>query len=454
MSGPKVVRVVSREELERACERQLAVVRSAASDLLRTLQRHDLLTTEIESDIAGRVRSLSELTAAGNFATVQRQAPDLILFLRRETQRQQEIAIQRAESVRAQRQKVLDAARSVADALAKRAMPLPDELNDVLRLGSRLQSGELAAARKSVDAAFRVLIDADNSEPSASSELARRLGRGAEHSSLSDWLAKDTLPSAQADRLPKLLAEVEVLGDTEMLDRVSVQSEQIRQEPNLDRRRLLTDSLLLEVSSLVSELKRAHAIRDRLAEVDAELAVIPGDEASALRTRIATLQGGTEGADELVATSRELIDGTSRAAAAASRRRAVLAGLAGLGYEVKEGMETVWAEGGRLVVAKPGATDYGVELAGPNDASRLQMRVVAAELPAAPRTRDRDVEQENIWCHEVGELLASAAIAGTEIVIERALPVGAQALQTTKAIGMSGDQAIADRRTVKPRFLS
>jgi hypothetical protein len=131
----------------------------------------------------------------------------------------------------------------------------------------------------------------------------------------------------------------------------------------------------------------------------------------------------------------------------------VLTGLAGLGYEVREGMETAWAEGGRLVVAKPGATDYGVELAGPGDASRLQMRMVGAQRPAVPRSKERDVAQETIWCNEVGELLHSTALAGTEIVIERALPVGAQPLATTDAIGAATDETMAEVRSAKPRSL-
>ena len=57
-----------------------------------------------------------------------------------------------------------------------------------------------------------------------------------------------------------------------------------------------------------------------------------------------------------------------------ARRRAVLGGLAKLGYEVRESMSTAWAQEGRLVVRKPNTTDYGVELGGPSDVSRLQVR--------------------------------------------------------------------------------
>ena len=54
----------------------------------------------------------------------------------------------------------------------------------------------------------------------------------------------------------------------------------------------------------------------------------------------------------------------------------MLEGLAALGYEVREGMATALAEKGRIVVRKPAATDYGIELGAPQGAARLQVRVV------------------------------------------------------------------------------
>jgi hypothetical protein len=47
-----------------------------------------------------------------------------------------------------------------------------------------------------------------------------------------------------------------------------------------------------------------------------------------------------------------------------SHRSAVLEGLAGLGYEVTEGMSTAWVNGGRVVLRKAASPGYGVELSG------------------------------------------------------------------------------------------
>ena len=75
--------------------------------------------------------------------------------------------------------------------------------------------------------------------------------------------------------------------------------------------------------------------------------------------------------------------------AATARRRAVLGGLAKLGYEVRETMATAWANDGRLVLRKPNANDYGIELERPvrclslTGAARwFQSTFVAARCPS------------------------------------------------------------------------
>jgi hypothetical protein len=94
-------------------------------------------------------------------------------------------------------------------------------------------------------------------------------------------------------------------------------------------------------------------------------------------------------------------------------------------------METAWARDGRLIVTKPGRSDYGVELGAPPDASRLQLRLVGAETPSAPRTSSRDKDEEIMWCGEFQRLRAIVIAQGGGIEIERAVVAGAQAVKST-----------------------
>lgn len=436
MSGPKVVRVVTREELEAICSRLISQVRAAAAELLRTLKRSELLTSELETDIEARIDALSVQLRAGQFAALQRSAPTVTAFFRSEKHRYQQIAIANAEAQRKQRQQLIDAASSVAGALRQQSKPVPPALDAVISRARSARIDDIPGLRAEVDSAFKALVGPSKG-PVIAMDFATRLAGGLEQQSLADWLNRQPRDNAIPDRLIKLMSELEVIEDGEVVTAFVARFDAVDQERRLDRRRLLMDSLALDISAALNRRRQLDDSRATLLNVDAELALLSGAEASEMRARITgalTGTGPTETAD-LVGQARTLIDTRAAQAAATSRRRAVLSGLAGLGYEVREGMETAWARDGSIVVAKPGTDDYGVELGGPADASRLQVRVVGAENPVAPRSQQRDVEQEGLWCSEVDELVASLDRRGAELTIERALAVGAQPLKNSSAIG-------------------
>ncbi len=442
MSGPKVVRVVTREEMEAICARLLAQVRAAAADLLRTLQRTELHTDAIATDIESRVQALAERAKRGEYGSLQKQAPLVATFLRQEIGRYQAVAVAAAEKARHERQQLFDAATSVRDAIERAGGAVSPALDRVVQRARRAGSSELAGLRAEVDLAFRSMATGASAKvPTASTGLATKLSQGLEQQTLAQWLGSRPQRAQMSPQVDRLLAEIEVLGDDELLADFADRAATISREPSLERRRLLSDSMALDAVAHVRSLKEADSRRTQLGELAAELGAIAGDEAERARAEIEAMleSGDWTGADALIEAGRSLIERLIRDGAAQARRRAVLVGLAGLGYEVREGMETAWARDGRLVVARPGVTDYGVELGAPADASRLQMRVVGAERPAAPRSRQRDTDQENVWCGEVGELIASLGATGTDIVIERAQPVGATPLKSTQALGLKGD---------------
>ena len=131
----------------------------------------------------------------------------------------------------------------------------------------------------------------------------------------------------------------------------------------------------------------------------------------------------------------EAIEEALRQHAAVSRREAVLEGLASLGYEVREGMETAWAEAGSVVLRKTATPGYGVEVGGRAEGGRLQVRAVSLS-EANDRARDRDIE--TIWCGEFSRLRALLAEQGSELAVEKALGVGAVPLKT---VAMDRDAA-------------
>jgi hypothetical protein len=144
----------------------------------------------------------------------------------------------------------------------------------------------------------------------------------------------------------------------------------------------------------------------------------------AKRLETAIASNDPDPAAELAREALDLVAAEMRARAAAARRRAIFTGLAALGYEVREGMATAWARDGRIVVRKPDAMDYGVELGAPEDMARLQVRVVKAEGASSDAARDRDAE--TTWCAEFERLRSLLAKQGAELSLERALDPGTQ----------------------------
>ena len=140
-------------------------------------------------------------------------------------------------------------------------------------------------------------------------------------------------------------------------------------------------------------------------------------------------------------------------AAAQAKRQAVLKGLAELGYQVSEDLETAWVRDGKVVIKRASQPDYGVEIGGRVDSGRVQMRTVAFRSASAPTEVARDRDAETIFCGDVTKLQTLFAEAGGEIAIERALPVGAAPLRVVAESADDRDEFIRERAPDKFRRL-
>jgi hypothetical protein len=138
--------------------------------------------------------------------------------------------------------------------------------------------------------------------------------------------------------------------------------------------------------------------------------------------------------------------------AAHARRRAVLEGLASMGYEVNEGMETTWVDQGRMVLRNVGRPGYGVEVGSP-DAPRVQMKPVAFDAGGVGPDPSRDRDAETLWCGDVAAIQARLARDGGELAIERSLPVGATPLKRIAVEGGEDPGAAWEGPVVRSRTL-
>ena len=437
MSGPKVIRIVTREEIEAICRREIAVVEAAASEFRRIHGRHGGLGEETERAIADSLSRLTTLFEAGRHLDVQKQAPQIATFLRSETERLIREAIAAAEAARGRRRRIADAARSVCAALEALGRPIPKPLVDVTAKVSRAGEHELEELQATVDAGFRGLVlaspsDGGDAVGADARALATRLGAQEAPDTLGEWLARQEPATSASDaRLDGALAAVETLGNAELVAKYTARAATLEGITG-ERRTLLLDSLLLDASRDAKRLREETALRSRLREAAGGLDALGTQAAIAQANRIrqALASASSQEAENLLSEATKAVEEETAAIATVARRQAVLSAFAAIGYEVREGMSTVWARDGRLVVRKPGTGDYGVELGAPADAARMQVRLVGADRPSAPRTTVRDRDQEVSWCSDFAHLRDIVLKSGGDITIERAVEAGAQPVKT------------------------
>ena len=372
-----------------------------------------------------------------NWQALQAQSTALTGFLNAEVNRIRAQAISEAEKRRSKRKRIANAATSLVAAYETSGRVPPKELRQVVVDVEAAKESEFLSFQSILNAAFQLLHPAaEKSAPSEKQrELATLMGMGEKNQTLMEWVATgSTLDASMSTdpRLSSLLAEIEALDDLEssqhFMDRVRI----VSGENSANRRALLTDSLILDLSMHCRLRRELDSLESKLREVRSSLSVIDSSVARQFVSDITTALENKETVrwEKILEDSKVALEAEANSFAASARRRAVLEGLTHLGYEVKEQMATAWVKEGRIVVSKPGTSDYGVELGAPTDASKMQVRLVGSDRPATPRDTRRDTDMETIWCTEFQELKKRLSVHGTDVVIERALGVGVQPIKT------------------------
>jgi hypothetical protein len=415
MSGPKVVRVVTREEILAICEGQLARVDAALAEWQRVGRRNECLDDGAVAAAEARRADLARMIAADRFTELQKVAPREEAFLRQDIEdRLGEVARRQAEARSLERRE-----REAGASLLRTLRTRQGLINEALSAG--LERGDPAALSEGF-----ALLAAGSAGPAADLQLAGNLRAESPKQTFADWLALNPLPpldpvvesiAARLDALTPLVDGKALATWRARLDEAETAAPA--------RRALLLDGLGVETARVLETEKRRNAalldLRLLLAEASASgLATVDADPFE---------QREIPDIEARIAETRSSLEAHSREAAAFARRAAVLEGLAGLGYEVSEGMTTTLAREGRLVVRSAARPDYGVEITAPPGAPRVQMAPVAFTMGGAGPDPARDRDAETIWCGEVKQLGARLAQAKGELVIENSLPIGAKALK-------------------------
>jgi hypothetical protein len=426
MSGPKVVRVVTRAEVVGMCQALFAQLEQAVESWMSTAERLGQLDTMELAAIEKRRSELRALFRSEAFLEVQKRVPEETEFLESSRQRLIENAARALTFARERASRDRD---NAAVLLAEIERKLPgkhadtcDALRAIIRGASPADPSETVLARS-----FLLL---SSSEPGrqlsqAQRELASRLApvedsRAYEHWKKLRHAATDKRLSELQQRLGLLEAERGSQAVAEFTQRL-LTIEKAGEDPSGSMK---LDALVLDVAQALKTARERLSLQRRARALLAELDTLHG--ADAIPEMHTALQRALSSNDpSLLSSSLDAstlaLEETRKKQAARARREAILGGLAALGYEVREGMATCWAEQGRIVLRKPNLDGYGIELAGAPDAQRMQLRSVAF---SADRDKARDRDIETLWCGDVTKLQALVRSQQGSLIIEKALPVG------------------------------
>lgn len=218
-------------------------------------------------------------------------------------------------------------------------------------------------------------------------------------------------------------------------------------EQRTQQRNLLLDSLVLDLAQATRDHQQQRERLQQLQDLASEVAALANAEYAELLQEAAACQASTEPQriSALAEQCNSVLTLHLQQQAALARRQAVLQGLASLGYEVREGMATAWAETGKVVLRKTATPGYGIEVGGKADNGRLQLRAVALTANHDVQ-RDRDIE--TIWCSELQRLQALLKSRGEDLEIERALAVGEVPLKEVAIEIEQSGAGTAQHRTV------
>lgn len=449
MSGPKVVRIVTREEIIALCEGHLQRLEQAVARWEAQAARLGELNEEQRNATRARAERLRALLGQEQFAQLQKAVPIEIEYLRRDQTEREERAVLRATEQRQRQRRQQENAATLLGALrATQAAVAPELLQDVARLA---EGADLDHAQQVLAQGFSQLarVDETDSLSERQRELARQLREETPQASLEQWIAAQQ-PAERDPRLQRIdrhIAELQLLqgapAATPFLQRLA----RAEAQEQAQQRNLLLDSLVIELAEATRDFQQRRELLGQVQDLASELHPHATADHAALLHQVAECHEHSDLAllKTLKSECEAALTAVLQAQAALARRQAMLEGLARLGYEVREGMATAWAESGKVVLRKSATPGYGVEVGGKADNGRLQVRAVALD-PQRDKGRDRDIE--TIWCNEFQRLQALLKDSGGELLIERALGVGEVPLKEATVMDEEREAANLQQRTL------
>lgn len=423
MSGPKVVRIVTREELVAICEGLLRRLDQAFAMWATEGKRIGELTDDEIATTLERKNALSHLLASDSFVDLQKSVPEEVAYLNGDLERRQQVAVDKAARRLTRRREARNSAATVLQALRSRGIEIPEALSANLRMVA--EGNEMSGVDSVLAQAFTFLVPQESTGlTKAQKDLLDRHLTGLGHLEANNWKSPEIMSpfNVRLEQIDRKLAELKTqLNESQSAD-FAKRLASIEAKDSGPQQNLLMDSLTMDLVSAIDRNRVQRAALAELSMLAAEIGEISGTTDTLVR-RVAACDSATSMIEinELANACRVSLSELQQQREAVGRRKAILSGLAKLGYEINEGMETAWAQDGHVIAKKSSHPGYGVEIGGQAHVGRLQVRTVAL---SSDRDVNRDRDAETIWCGEFSKLQGLLAESGDSLVIERSMGVG------------------------------
>jgi hypothetical protein len=457
MSGPKVVRIVTREEIVANCRGILAQLEAEIRRWERVGKRNELLSDADITATRKRQAGLEALLAGDRFDDLQKEVPDEITYLQANIVERLNEAASRAASSRLQGRRLAMMARQTLDRTDIAIPPgLRRELDAVITDGGLNKDQAERVLADALVLTLRVKPSGSGNPTPEQEELAKRHRGGGKVMALEEWLSKNAPePEPISVKFESVIEELRLAGADAMATGFADRHQKIEEEASKSRRRMLTDTLMLEVGKTLSDIRQKAAQMRTLEQRAAPLQNLDSAEARELSRKVAAAvaEDDTASAGRLLSQVAECLDKERNVLAAKAQRSAVLGALKELGYEVREGMETAAPRDGHVVLRRAANPDMGVEITGIHSADRVQMRPVRFGQvdTAGDKRKDRDIEM--LWCSDFDRLKGKIGASRGALKIEQAHAVGAVPVLFVNDGPSSDDRRPEVRSPVRTRTL-
>lgn len=253
----------------------------------------------------------------------------------------------------------------------------------------------------------------------------------------------------QCHQIELMIEKLRLVGNEVEANHHANQLIEMQKFSDSKKQRLLADSLIMNMAESLRNSIRRIELMEELARLCAELESFDDKEMLTLSrdTEAVASLATAEQLDVMITKLKQAIETHEQQLSMRQQCAAVLAGLSELGYVVHENAVNSWLDNGQVVVPHATIPDYGLELGGKQ--ARFQARTVAL-THQRDTTRDKDVDA--IWCSQHQQLQTILAKSHAELLIERALPAGQNAMKVIESEDTAHQHAVT--QVHKPKTFS